>query len=95
MTQTVINEKIKVYALYDSIGRDFKSVPTFPHSKLKPLSFIWRGKEFAVEELTYIWRESQGETEYYHFAVSDGVNIYELAYNTKTFDWILVAVYYE
>ena len=99
MSHTQINEPVQVYALYELIdaiptsGR--KTLWVYPHKKLRPLSFIWRQREYEVKDLTYVWHNKKGETDYYYFAVSDGINIYELAYNAKTFDWFLNQIYCE
>lgn len=97
MSYTQIDEPIKVYALFyyeGETGKRFR-LPVYPHKKLKPLSFIWRQREYEIKAVTYVWHNKNGETDYYHFAVACGVNIYELVYNAKTFDWILHKIYCE
>lgn len=109
MSHTQIDEPIKVYVLYqDGLntqigGRGVRpdsgltrgSIRQAPHKKLKPLSFTWRQRDYEIKDLTYVWHNKNGETDYYYFAVSDGANIYELVYNVKTFDWILHRIYCE
>jgi hypothetical protein len=99
MSHTQIDEPINVYALYEMIDVSVFSGPgrskVHPHKKLKPLSFTWRQREYEIKELTYVWHNKNGETDYYYFAVSDGANIYELVYNAKTFDWMLHRIYCE
>ncbi|MDH5186318.1 MAG: hypothetical protein OEZ20_05665 [candidate division WOR-3 bacterium] len=99
MSHTQINEPVQVYALYEVVDANQSSVHrkirVYPHKKLKPLSFIWRQREYDVKDLTYVWHNKKGETDYYYFAVSDGINIFELVYNVKTFDWILNKIYCE
>lgn len=95
MSFTQIDEPIKVYAFYETTPPRPSRLKALPHKKIMPLSFIWREREYKVEDLTYVWHNKKGETDYYHFAVSDGTNIYELVYNTKTFDWILHRIYCE
>lgn len=90
MTQNRINEKIKVYALYKE-----SSDRHFPHDRLRPVLFIWRNREYRIEEITYIWRENNGESEIYHFTVSDGASIFELCYNARNLDWTLASSYTE
>ncbi len=90
MTHSRINERVKVYALYkESADR------RFPHDRLRPVLFIWRNREYKVRDVTYVWRENRGESEVYHFTVSDGANVFELLYNAKNLDWTLAGVYAE
>jgi hypothetical protein len=98
MSHTQIDEPIKVYVLYHegmNPPMDGRGVRQAPHKKLKPLSFTWRQRDYEIKDLTYVWHNKNGETDFYYFAVSDGANIYELVYNTKTFDWILHRIYCE
>ena len=98
MSHTQINEPVQVYALYEKIDNQpgvHRKIRVYPHKKLKPLSFVWRQREYDVKDLTYVWHDTKGETDFYYFAVSDGTNIYERAYHAKTFDWTLNKVYCE
>ena len=98
MSHTQIDEPIKVYVLYhEGMNPQMggRGVLQAPHKKLKPLSFTWRQRDYEIKDLTYVWHNKNGETDYYYFAVSDGANIYELVYNVKTFDWILHRIYCE
>jgi len=90
MTHTRINEQIKVYALYNE-----PRSRRFPHDKLRPVMFVWRNREYRVRDVTYVWRETQGEAELYHFTISDGASVFELCYNSRTFDWTLANTYCE
>jgi hypothetical protein len=90
MTHNRINEKVKVYALYkESADR------RFPHDRLRPVLFVWRNREYRVQDVTYVWRENRGDSEVYHFTVSDGANVFELCYNARSLDWHLSGVYAE
>lgn len=87
MTSNRINESIKVYAVYN----DPQSRHA-PHERLQPVVFEWRKRQYRVRDITYVWRESRGESERYHYAVSDGTNVYELCYEARSFNWTLSAV---
>jgi len=90
MTHTHLDEAVKVYALYKETGNH-----RFPHDKLRPMMFIWRNQEYRVQDVTYVWRENQGQSEVYHFTVSDGVNVFELCYNAKNLEWTIAGTYSE
>ena len=90
VTHHRLSENVKVYAIYNETG-DRK----FPHDKLRPVMFIWRNREYRVQDVTYVWRETQGQAEVYHFTVSDGANVFELSYNAKALDWTITGTYAE
>ncbi len=88
MTHTAINEKVVVYVLYPN-----PQGPSNPHERMRPVFFVWRNKAYRVHKITYVWRERLGDFESYHYAVSDGANVYELCYETKSFVWTLLNIY--
>ena len=90
VTHHRLSENVKVYAIYNEPG-DGK----FPHDKLRPVMFIWRNREYRVQDVTYVWREIQGQAEVYHFTVSDGASVFELSYNAKALDWTITGTYSE
>lgn len=62
-----------------------------PGSSIRPVWFDWRRQKHTVREVTYSWQERQGEATVIHFAVSDGANLFELAYNAASRVWSLAA----
>ncbi len=87
MVNNQVNESVKVYALYND-----QQSRRFPHDRLKPILFIWRNRQYRIQDITYVWRENQGDSELYHYAVTDGTNVYELCYEARTFNWTLSSV---
>jgi len=63
-----------------------------PGNRLEPVWFDWRRRKYTVREVTYTWRERRGEKTILHFAVSDGANLFELAYDAAGQLWALKAV---
>ena len=63
-----------------------------PGNRVEPVWFDWRRRKYTVREVTYSWRERQGEATVFHFAVSDGADLFELAYNADSQIWSLTAV---
>jgi len=94
VTHHRLSENVKVYAIYGDCPR-IGAVTKFPHDKLRPVMFIWRNREYRVQDVTYVWRETLGQAEVYHFTVSDGANVFELSYNAKALDWTISGVYSE
>ena len=87
---TAVNEPITVGVVYKS-----PKSPGFRGKRVKPEWFVWRGREYRIEEITYSWQERKGRELYHYFTVTDGANVYQLAYNAQTLDWILGGMYCE
>ncbi|MFN3531381.1 MAG: hypothetical protein ACK41Q_02545 [Candidatus Brocadia sp.] len=60
--------------------------------KLKPVWFVWSGRKYSVQEITYIWTERIGKASIHHFTISDGANLFDISFNTDTLIWILHSV---
>lgn len=73
---TEINEPIEVGAV-------------FRRGRVQPVWFVWKGRKYPVEKTTYAWKEAQGETTVHYFSVFDGVNTFELCYDSKALTWQL------
>lgn len=63
-----------------------------PGNKMRPVWFDWRRRKYEVREVTYTWQERQGAATILHFAVSDGANLFELAYYAVGQVWALALV---
>ena len=81
---TEIDEPIKVGAVFgaDSIGG----------KKIKPVWFVWKGRQYRIKEVTYTWANNDGRAVVHYFSVTDDQNLYEISYNTETMVWRLMAV---
>ena len=77
---TQIQEQVKVIAVFGE-GK-----------KLKPVKFFWKNREYIVKSITYIWSSRRGNETICHFAVTDGNNLYELAYESEKLTWSLESV---
>ena len=74
-----VDEKVNVGAVFKN-GRVF------------PRWFLHRDQKVSVETITYSWQERKGDSIYYHYAVSDGENLYDLSFHPGDLVWILEAV---
>ncbi len=77
---TYVKQAVKVLAVFGD-GR-----------RLRPIRFLWNERTYRVKEITYVWSTFTGSAKVEHFSVSDGVNLYELSYNTESMAWTLEAV---
>ncbi|PLX77478.1 MAG: hypothetical protein C0615_05200 [Desulfuromonas sp.] len=63
-----------------------------PGNRIKPVWFDWKKRKYTIQEITYRWQEQDGEETAFHFAVSDGNDLFELAYNSGSQIWLLTAL---
>ena len=73
---TEINDSIEVGAVFQKTG-------------LKPVWFVWKGKKYFTERVTYRWKGKHGESWFYSFSVFDGTNTFELIYDALLLQWKL------
>jgi len=78
--ETQIGEKIKAGVVF---GGD---------KKMQPVWFVWSGKKYPVEAVTFNWQSRRGRTVVQHFSVTSGADLYELSYDTETLVWTLATV---
>ena len=59
----------------------------FSPGDVRPAWFAWRGRKYAVSEVTYTWESREGLAKVRHFSVVSGGNVYALAYNPVECSW--------
>lgn len=77
---TEVGESITVGAVFD------------PEKIIVPKWFVWSGRKYSIQRVTFAWKVPEGRTVFHHFAVTDGANLYELTYDSVTLAWKLMAV---
>jgi hypothetical protein len=75
-----VAERVKVAAIFA------------PGCKIKPVWFEWRRQKHAITEMSYFWKDRDGDATLLHFAVSDGSNLFELIFNASDQNWTLEGV---
>ncbi len=75
--KTLIDETIRVGAVFEK------------QKGVKPIWFIWQGREHRIKEITYRWRSRCGSAIIRHFSVTDDTALYELRFNTCSCIWKL------
>ena len=61
----------------------------FRKNNVRPVWFFWQGRKYSVQRVTYHWKEKVGEDLIHYFSVFDGVNTFELCYDSKLLTWKL------
>ncbi|MCX5778048.1 MAG: DUF6504 family protein [Elusimicrobia bacterium] len=76
MDTIIIDERIDVGAV-------------FKKNIIKPRWFVWKGRKYAITEVTYTWEDTQGAARVMHFALSDGNTLFEVSLNLTSLEWRL------
>ncbi len=76
MEAVTIDESIRVGVAFDA-------------GRLVPMWFRWKGRYYKVKSVNFTWSSNQGSGKLRHYAVSDGANMYELCFNSRTLEWTL------
>jgi hypothetical protein len=64
----------------------------FDKGNIRPKWFLLNGRKIEINKVIYKWHEREGYYLIYKFTVSDGKNIYEIAFNSNLQKWFLIAV---
>ncbi len=71
-----------------NVGEQINVIASFGYSnKIKPLRFHWSGRLHDVKEITYTWKTKEGQSEIYHFSLTDGKTLYELSFDADSLVW--------
>jgi len=63
-----------------------------PGPLIRPVWFDWQQRKYTITEVTYRWQQQEGDSPVLHFAVSDGISLFELAYHTVRQTWQLATL---
>lgn len=77
---TEINERIIVGAI-------------FKNGTIKIKYFIWKNRKIEIKKITYKWKTKIGKKDVFNFAVTDGINIFEVSFIPEDFIWNLEKVH--
>ncbi len=61
----------------------------FKGGNILPRWFNYENKRYDIKEVNYQWEDFDGMEKLMFFAVSDGTNSYEIAFNLKRLIWKL------
>ncbi len=61
----------------------------FKKGKMFPRWFVWNDRKYVIQQITYQWCDRRGEETLHQFTVSDGVNVYQIYFNSRYLVWRL------
>lgn len=81
--------------MYETINDPIQVATLFKNGEAKPLKFLWKGKEYAIQTVNLAYSTFEGRAKVYYFAVSDNNNYFKLQFNTESLVWTLLESYVE
>ncbi|MCL5105740.1 MAG: hypothetical protein M1133_16730 [Armatimonadetes bacterium] len=72
-----------------TIDESIRVGAAFENRKAVPVWFVWRNRRYRVKQVCFTWCSAQGISKLRHYSVTDGVNTYELCFNSNTLEWSL------
>ncbi|MBX4187859.1 MAG: hypothetical protein KW793_01850 [Candidatus Doudnabacteria bacterium] len=79
--------------MYEQINDPVQVATLFKDGEVKPLKFLWKGKEFLVRSVNLAYSRFEGRAKVYYFAVSDRNNYFKLQFNSDNLIWTLLESY--
>jgi len=64
----------------------------FTERGVRPTWFSWQGRRRPIAQVTYAWKERDGNLVRRYFTVSDGTSVYELCFDPVGLRWRLTKV---
>jgi len=64
-------------------------VVVFKGGKVLPSSFLWNGRKYVINQVTYHWEEQRGNDLLHFYTVTDRANLYQIYLNTRHLYWRL------
>lgn len=61
----------------------------FDGGRIVPMWFRWKDRYYKVKAVTFNWSSIEGSGKLRHFSVTDGINLYEICFNSRTLEWTL------
>ncbi|RLC39598.1 MAG: hypothetical protein DRH51_06855 [Candidatus Coatesbacteria bacterium] len=72
------NEPIKVGAIFSRSG-------------INPVWFEWNHTRYQIRSITYRWDERKGAHKIFCFSVTDGVDLFEIAFDPVQIEWRILS----
>ena len=61
----------------------------FDQGRIKPLQFRWGTTTYHIKTIELTYAERKGREKLLYFGVSDGVNVFRLAYASDSQEWFV------
>ena len=84
-------------AIIEPVYESIRVIAGFnPGGRLTPLLFEWRSHRFDQFEVIKTWKVPEGVAHKVFFTLTpDRIDLYEIYFHTRSFQWILAKIYRE
>lgn len=72
-----------------AISQRIEVLVWFRHGRAYPHLFSWNNNKYKIKEITYYWQERRGLETIHYFAVSTGLDLYQISFSSVTLGWKL------
>jgi hypothetical protein len=79
--------------MLETINEEIQVGVVFKQRRTRPVWFIWKGRQYTIQEITYTWSTQEGESRIQYFAASDGTHLFELSLDCHALIWRLLRVH--
>lgn len=77
--------------MYESIDEPVSVIAIFGkgYQSIRPFKMQWHDKDYLIRQVGYVHKYKEGVTMWHVFSVTDGINFFELKFNSEELKWIL------
>lgn len=69
------------------MGESVEVMTKFERGRIKPMWFVWRGRDFRVKGLPMTWERKDGGRRFLCFAVDTGGSLFELRLDRESYQF--------
>ena len=77
------------------VNEPVEVVAIFRKNKVLLAMIKWNNRIYKIKKVNMAHQIFEGNTRMHYFSVSDQINFFKLAFNTKSLKWTLEQVYHE
>ena len=81
--------------MFQTIGETISVIGVYAHQAFAPKKFLWQGKEYVIEKITFITDMRDGLTRKRRYSVISGSQAYRLCFNRNEEAWTLEELWVE
>jgi hypothetical protein len=79
--------------MLEEVDDQIQVASLFKNGEIRPLKFLWKGREYAVQKINLSYARFEGRAKVYFFAVSDNTHFFKLQFNSDDLTWRVLEVY--
>lgn len=81
--------------MYQTIGETISVIGVYAGQAFSPKKFLWKGREYRVDHITFITDIRDGTTRKRRYSVTSGSQAYRLLFNRDSETWKLEELWVE